>query len=213
MEIKAVLLDMDGLMFDTERLSDEVWPGIAKKHGIEVVMDDLNLLRGKSRQTGKIDFLRLFGEDAPYDAIVDEVEELFEVKLSKQVPVKKGLVELLEIARKKNLPVAVASSSKKQLVQSNIKVAGLEEYISVIAAGDEVQNSKPAPDIFLLAAKRLGVEPEKCLVFEDSHNGVRAASAAGCFAVMVPDRQVPNDEMRGLTYKIVDDLLQGSLLL
>ncbi|MEG2930638.1 MAG: HAD family phosphatase [Ruthenibacterium sp.] len=206
MKTKAVLLDMDGLMFDTERLSDEVWLSLAERDNLGMVSADMLLLRGKNREAGKEAFLRRFGENFPFDDYCDEALAEITARLSKKVPLRPGLFELLDTLKTNHIPAAVASSTHRSLVESNLRVAGVLDFIKVIATGDEVAHSKPAPDIFLLAAKRLGVAPEECMVLEDSYNGVRAGAASGARTIMVPDMDMPTPETEQLADAIVPTL-------
>ncbi len=206
MKYKAILLDMDGLMFDTEKLSNDLWLEVSKEEKCALLPQDLGMLRGKNKEGGKQAFLQRFGDDFPYDKLCDTVNGRIEAALKKQVPIKPGLIEFLEAAKEKNIPVAVASSSARSLVEQNLEVAGVKQFISAIAAGDEVENSKPEPDVFLLAAKRLGVSAHECIAFEDSPSGVRAANAAGCSTVMVPDCDKPTQELKRLTSFVVENL-------
>ncbi len=213
MEYKAIILDMDGLMFDTERLSDEMWLSISEREKFPILPADLGLLRGKSKKAGKADFFKKFGEDFPYDKVCDEVEAKISAIMKTQVPIKAGLIDFLEAAKSKGVPIAVASSTHRKMVEQNLKIADVAKYISVIATGDEVENSKPAPDIFLLAAQRLGVEAHECIAFEDSPNGVRSATAAGCSTVMIPDREQPTPELKRLSAYVVENLDEAIALL
>ncbi|MEG2395103.1 MAG: HAD family phosphatase, partial [Ruthenibacterium sp.] len=163
MKTKAVLFDMDGLMFDTERLSDEVWTALAKREKLAMQSTDLQLLRGKTREAGKAALLEKFGADFPFDRICNAAMTEITARLSETVPLRPGLLELLDTLKINNIPAAVASSTHRALVESNLRVAGVLDFIAAIATGDEVMHSKPAPDIFLLAAKRLGVAPEDCM--------------------------------------------------
>ena len=114
--------------------------------------------------------------------------------------------ELLKYLKESNYKVTVASSSNMDHIINNMEKTGLKKYIDEFASGAEVENGKPAPDIFLLAAERLGVKPENCLVLEDSKAGVIAGSSAGAKVIMVPDMFSPDEECKGRTYRIVGNL-------
>ncbi|MEG0768784.1 MAG: HAD family phosphatase [Ruthenibacterium sp.] len=206
MKTKAVLFDMDGLMFDTERLSDEVWTALAKREKLAMQSTDLQLLRGKTREAGKAALLEKFGADFPFDRICNAAMTEITARLSETVPLRPGLLELLDTLKINKIPAAVASSTHRALVESNLRVAGVLDFIAAIATGDEVMHSKPAPDIFLLAAKRLGVAPEDCMVLEDSYYGVRAGVASGARTIMVPDLDLPTPEIEQLADAIVPSL-------
>lgn len=213
MKTKAVLFDMDGLMFDTERLADKVWLEVSARRGLPLREEHMTLLRGRNRDGGKVAILEHFGDDFPFDACCDEVEEEMKRQLQAEVPLRPGLFALLEALRKQGIPAAVASSTHRELVESNLRAAGVREFIAALATGDEVAHSKPAPDIFLLAAQRLGANPADCMVLEDSYNGVRAGAAAGCRTIMVPDTEPPTPEMERLADAIVTSLADVIALL
>ena len=154
-------------------------------------------------------FLDYYGADFPYDAYCEERRRNFREKYSHgRLPLKPGVIELLESLKQKGFLTGIASSTRTETVREEIRDAGLLKYFDVIVGGDQVERSKPAPDIFLKAAENLGAQPGKCCVIEDSYNGILAASAAGMFPVMVPDLLPPNDEMRGKAGLIADSLVE-----
>lgn len=129
-----------------------------------------------------------------------------QMKVKKSIPKKPGVDEILQYFKKKKVHLAVASSSSKALIESNLRVAGIRSCFEVIVSGTEVEHGKPAPDIFLLAADKMKWRPEECYVFEDSVNGIQAGCAAGCKAIMIPDLVMPTAEVRALCYGIYNTL-------
>ena len=129
---------------------------------------------------------------------------------------KPGVEELLKYLKMRGFKIGLASSTREVLVRSEISDGGLLGYFDQIVGGDMVERSKPEPDIFLEACRRLGARPEKCYVIEDSHNGIRAAYAAGMHPIMVPDLMEVTEEMKSLAEEIlgslcaVQEFLQGS---
>ena len=206
MKPRALLFDMDGLMFDTERLADKVWLEFAPHYGIPMEPEDMELLRGRNREGGKTELLRRFGADIPFDAIYEAAQKEFARRTENSVPVKPGLRELLKAAQERGLAMAVVSSTPRALVERHLKVTHLTPYYQALVCGDMVKCSKPAPDIFLLGARTLGFAPEECMVLEDSYNGVRAGHAAGSFTVMIPDLAPVTEEMRALADRILPSL-------
>ncbi|MEG1640100.1 MAG: HAD family phosphatase [Ruthenibacterium sp.] len=206
MTIKAVLFDMDGLMFDTERLCENEWIDFGKRSGFPITSADVALLRGKNHAAGKKAFEERFGSDIPYEEWSAEMMRGLRRQLALHVPLRPYLMELLAFLQAQNIKMAVASSTESALVEQNLCKAGVRDYFSAVLGGDKVQHSKPAPEIFVKAAEALGVNPADCMVLEDSYNGVRAGAAAGCFTVMVPDLDPVTPEMQTLAYRIVPSL-------
>lgn len=204
--IKAVLFDMDGLMFDTERLTDRIWSELAPRHNIPVTPEDLSLLRGRNHADGKAAFLARFGMDVDYDAFMDDSRRALEQELARHVPERPGLRVLLRFLEQRGFKLAVVSSTHREMVESNLRRAGVRDKFLTVVCGDMVPHSKPSPDIYLRAAALVGEEPCHCMVLEDSYNGVRAGAAAGCFTVMVPDLDPVTPEMEHLADAIVPDL-------
>ena len=125
------------------------------------------------------------------------------------MPEKPGIHEMLSFMKENGVRIAVASSSPMETIQSNLERTGILSFFDVITSGQEVEKGKPEPDIFLLAAQRLELEPEDCYVFEDGSNGIHAGAAAGCATVMIPDLTEPNEELKNLTAGIYDSLMEA----
>lgn len=112
-----------------------------------------------------------------------------------RLPMKKGVIELLTYLKSEGKKIALASSTRRQTVMSQLKDAGILDYFDAVICGDMLQRSKPAPDIFLKACEEIQVLPEKAYVIEDSYNGIRAASVGKMHPIMVPDLLSENEEM------------------
>lgn len=205
-QLRAVLFDMDGLMFDTERVSDEVWCDVAKRNGFAMTSRDVSLLRGRNYEGGRAAMCERFGADFPYDALAAEAIREIGARLDRHIPLRPGLFALLDALRGMGCKMAVASSTHSSRVLRNLERTGVRDYFSAVIGGDAVTRSKPDPEIFLLAAKALDIPPAACMVLEDSYNGVRAGAAAGCFTVMVPDLDPATPEMERLAGAIVASL-------
>ena len=191
----AFIFDMDGLMFDTERLGQKAWHEVGGRLGIEIGEDILSQIRGGTAAANCEVFRRAFGPTFDYAAAKALRNELAEKDIQKHgLPVKPGLGALLRTLKAHNIPAAVASSSPRATVQRYLKMAGLAEYYRAIVGAEDSTRSKPAPDCFLLAAQRLGTAAERCLVLEDSANGLLAAKAAGMQAICIPDISLPHEE-------------------
>lgn len=208
MKIKGAIFDMDGVLFDTERLYQQVWREIAAERGIELESSFLKAISGTNGRY-MCQVIEEYYHVADGRDIMEECMARIKRKLSAYVPIKKGVPEILKFFQEKGIPIAVASSSSTQQIINNLKTAGLSDYFSVIVSGTEVSHGKPAPDIFLSAAKKIDVRPEACAVFEDSENGIKAGYAAGCITIMVPDLIEPSMAIRSYCKKICVDLLQA----
>lgn len=197
--LKGVIFDMDGLMFDTERVWSRLWAPALRRFGRDTVPDGLDeAARGTAGERLQEVIRRYCGPDIDPEALRLTLLELGAAEFAESVPKKPGLDGLLAYLRGRGLPLAVASSSPEATVRRNLKISGTSEYFSVVIGGDRITRSKPDPDIFLAAAAALGTAPADTLVLEDSYNGIRAAAAGGFIPVMVPDLMPANDEMRGL---------------
>ena len=208
MKIQGVIFDMDGLMFDTERLFSHYWTDACRDYGIPRKEEFVQAVRGSSGEKMLACVRRYYGKELDAHAFCRRCYEYVDEYLKTTVPKKKGLDELLAWLKARGLPAAVASSTYRSLVERNLRTAGVEEYFRKVVTGDQVEHGKPAPDIFLLAARQLGLAPGNCLVLEDSFNGVRAGAAAGCVTVMIPDLSQPTPELLSLCSGCLEDLGQ-----
>jgi HAD superfamily hydrolase (TIGR01509 family) len=196
--IRAIIFDMDGLMLDTEFLERASWHAAAAELGISHLMTDEGYSQaiGKNAKDAGEVFQRMFGEHL---AQMQESKRACYAKVYDDyvaehgLPIKPGLLELLDWIEAQGLAKGVASSSKYETIQQRLTAAGIIERFDMIVSGSDerVKHGKPFPDIFLLAAELLGVPADECLVFEDSPSGIRAAHAAGMLAVMIPDLASP----------------------
>ena len=208
MNIKAVLFDMDGLMVDTESLATEAFIHSAKKQGYDMTKEETLLVLGFTTKSIYEFWENYFkNSDVSGKQLVDDHYKYIENILFTTGPRKMPYIEeLLKYLKESNYKVAVASSSNMDHIINNMEKTGLKKYIDEFASGAEVENGKPAPDVFLLAAERLGVKPEECLILEDSKAGVLAGSSAGAKVIMVPDMFKPDEECKERTYRIVGNL-------
>ncbi len=209
MKYKAVIFDMDGVIFDSERLVLESWKQIAEKYGIQNVEEVLIKCIGVNAVITRDIFLEYYGKDFPYDMYKTECSSLFHTWCkTKGLPIKKGVTELLEYLNDSGYKVGLASSTRYEIVKEELEEAGLLPYFHNLTGGDMLKKSKPEPDIFLMACESLSVKPEEAIGIEDSYNGIRALSRAGMLPVMVPDMIAPDEEMKDFAEFIFDDLLE-----
>lgn len=204
---KGAIFDMDGLLFDTERVFQETWQEIASEHGITL---DKSFIKTVCGTTGErlCRVIEEYYHIADSTAVVDDCMERVRNKLSKHVPIKEGTFEILDNFKQNNIKMAVASSSRREQIEANLKISGTEDYFDAVVSGTEVSRGKPAPDIFLCAAEKIGCSPNECLVFEDSENGIKAGHAAGCITIMVPDLMEATPEILPYCSKVCSSLLE-----
>lgn len=208
MQYQAVVFDMDGVIFDTERLVIEFWKEVAKKHNIPNIEHTCIQCLGTNRVHTREIFLENYGADFPYDPYRTEVTELFNTHYKGvPLPTKPGIRELLSYLQEQDIKVGLASSTAQHLVRDEIGTAGLLPYFQTLVCGDMVEHSKPAPDIFLKACEILNADPTKSIAIEDSFNGIRSAHCAGMTPIMVPDQVQPTDEIRTLAFHVMPSLL------
>jgi HAD superfamily hydrolase (TIGR01509 family) len=202
----AVIFDMDGLLFDTETLYSEAILTAAAEVGCAMSRDVFLQLVGRAREVNHRFLLEHYGADYPLQALLAAWGRHFQVLAAAGLPLKPGALELLGLLDELQLPRAIATSNSHALARRHLVSHGLTERFHGVVAHGDYANGKPAPDPFLAAAKQLGVAPTLCLALEDSHNGVRSASAAGMMTIMVPDLIAPTEEIHGLCTLVVDDL-------
>ena len=197
--IQGILFDMDGLMFDTESLSLAGWKQAGERLGLKITDEIVATFRGMGNRERRRRFGEATGEPELYEKAQELRTEYIDRRIRENgVPVKPGLRELLQFLREEGIPAALATSTERDKAMWYLRLAGVEEYFTASVCGAEVEHSKPAPDIFLKAAEKLGADPKACIVLEDSPNGLMAAKAAGCMAVCVPDLTPAPEREAGL---------------
>ena len=208
MAVSAVVFDMDGLMFDTERLARDAWRRAMAERGYALDDDVYLTAIGRTVEGACRAFVDAFGPDLPIADIEAAKARYLREMLEPGPPLKPGLVTLLDDLDGLGLPLAVASATARAEIERRLAGAGLLDRFGAVAGGDEVARGKPAPDLFLLAGERLGVSPAECVVLEDSEAGVRAAASAGMAVVMVPDLVEPSPSTRALARAVVPSLAE-----
>lgn len=210
MKQPAVIFDMDGILFDTERIYIELWEDYAGRHGLPDGTDIMYRCIG----TNKTETKRIMEEaysplGFDFDAYMVEVSEMFQEKYGDgRCPMKKGVTEVLSYLKNTGAAIALASSTARENAIRMLKGAGIYDYFDVLICGDMVSKSKPDPEIFLVACKELGVNPEDAYIIEDSFNGIRAAYTAGTKPIMVPDLLAPDEEIRSKAFIVLRDLIE-----
>ena len=205
--ITAVVFDMDGILFDTERLCRDCWIALSKEFEIPNMEEVYALCIGVNVQTTRQIVYDNYGKDFPFEEYDRRASAMYNEYIAEHgVPVKEGVRETLEALAKAGAKIAVASSTRREKVLRLLASAGIDRYFTAVVGGDTVTHSKPDPEIFLTACEALSVAPEEAIAVEDSHNGIRAAHAAGMLAVMVPDLLPVTEEMRKLSAYVAADM-------
>ena len=204
---KAIIFDMDGTLFDTERISVDAWFKAGEKFNLPVTEEFCLKLTGRNRISAQPIFKAYmpdyFNEDEVYAYRREVIEEYKKI----HGPLPKGdLKHIFSMIKSQGYKLALCSSSYEPSINLNLGMSKTREYFDVIVNGSMVERGKPAPDIYLLTAQKLGVKSEECLVFEDSENGILSAHKAGMDVMMVLDLIEPTDEMRNICLKIYEHL-------
>ncbi len=206
--MKAVIFDMDGVIFDSERCTLLSWQVIADRYGLLNLEENYNKCIGVTREVTEQIMKDAYGESFPYERFAKEASAWYHERYDGgRLPMKPGVRELLSYLKEQGVPTALASSTREERVRQYLRDAGLLPYFQAIIGGESAKRSKPAPDIFLIAAEALGAEPAGCVVIEDSYNGIRAAHAAGMRPIMVPDMLDPDETIKAMCETVKPTLL------
>lgn len=205
--VSGIIFDMDGVLIDSERQSNEGWLWAAGQLGVDMPMWLIDSFKGAPAEL----CCKFF--DDYYKGVIDywEAKELrtqhvYKIRETEGIPVKKGVKDIFEYIRNNGLKCAVATSTRRESAEKTLHEIGVWDYLDAVVYGDEVEHGKPEPDIFLRAAKAIGVNPSEAVVVEDSINGIKAGYAADMRVVHIPDTIAIDDDIRKLTYMVCDDL-------
>ena len=206
--IAAVLFDMDGLVLDTEKLYTRFWQEAANALGYPMTKEQALGMRSLNRGAGLARMQSYFGPSVDYDLIRNKRIELMDAFVEQEgLILKPGIHELLAYLKEHGIKTAIATSSPMERTLLYLGSVGLQDSFDELVSGYMVEKGKPEPDIYLYAARKLGVKPEECMVLEDSPAGILAAHRAGCLPVMVPDQDEPDEETTKLLYARAEGLL------
>lgn len=205
--VSGIIFDMDGVLIDSERQSNEGWLWAAGQLGVDMPMWLIDSFKGAPAEL----CCKFF--DDYYKGVIDywEAKELrtqhvYKIRETEGIPVKKGVKDIFEYIRNNGLKCAVATSTRRESAEKTLYEIGVWDYLDAVVYGDEVERGKPEPDIFLRAAKAIGVNPSEAVVVEDSINGIKAGYAADMRVVHIPDTIAIDDDIRKLTYMVCADL-------
>lgn len=203
----AIILDMDGLMLDTEPIALRAWKQASCDLGHELDDGICDRLIGLNLPASKELLKRHFGDSFPVDELGRSATASYRERLDAGgVPHKPGLVEFIRFLDERNIARAVATSTATELATYQLRQAGVLRHFEVVVGGDQVSRGKPEPDVFLMAASRLDYRPADCVVLEDSEPGIWAAVAAGMKPILIPDGREPSPEIRRAAHVVVESL-------
>lgn len=207
-KIKGVLFDMDGIVLDTEKLYTRFWKEAAQSLGYPMTHEMALGMRSLSREVGERQLKDYLGEEVNYQQVRNKRIELMSAFIDENgVELKPGIHELLDFLKENGIKTSIATSSPLDRTKEYLSQVGLVNAFDELVSGHMVEHGKPAPDIYIYAATKLGLKPEECLVLEDSPTGLLAAYRAGCIPVMVPDQDQPDEEVKRMVYAVVDNLV------
>ena len=206
MSIRAIIFDKDGTLHDTEKVYKQAWNAAAAEFNVPDIENTVRDCTGTN-----IPFIAQYWAkkypDVPFEDYLPRRQFYYFGILEQGIPVKEGAYELLTYLRAHGYKVGMATSTPWDTVKEHLERTDMMGYFDTIVTGDMIEHGKPAPDIYLLAAERLGVDPAECVGVEDSPNGVRSIHAAGMRAVMIPDLVEPSPEVEALVWRKLDCLM------
>ncbi|MBQ1349827.1 MAG: HAD family phosphatase [Ruminococcus sp.] len=207
MKIKGVISDMDGVILDSEKLYVRFWCEAGQFYGFPFERKHALGIRSMARPFAIERLQGWFGDSFDYDTVRNKRIELMNAYVEKHgIEAKPDAEKLLSYLKEKGIAVALATATPKDRAEEYLRRVGLLQYFDEVVSARMVKNGKPAPDIYLFAAEKLGLKPEECMALEDSQNGIRSANTAGCKTVMVPDLDGPTGEIMPLLYDVADGL-------
>ena len=206
MDIKGIIFDMDGVILDSETISDKTWKIAQDEMDLKTDKDFINLCRGSNRNDTLQILQKIFGDDFDADAFLQRATELFHMYEDTQgIPLMPYAKQILEYLKPKDR-LARASSTNGWAVERQLTAAEVIDFFETRTTGEMVEHSKPDPEIYLMACRSIGLDPKECAAVEDSPNGIRSAAAAGLKVIMVPDKIAPTPELEALCWKIYPTL-------
>lgn len=194
--VKAVIFDMDGVIFDTEKAYLDIWTNVFETHGYALDRNIYISLMGTGKENVMKVFKEKYGENLPIIEMYKEKDEKLLDRMKRRlVPIKDGAYELLNYLKENNFKIALATSSRRERLDLQIKMFDIFEMFDAIVCGEDVINGKPNPEIFLKASEKLGVAPKDCIVIEDSLAGIKGAYAGGMIGFHVQDLKIADEDI------------------
>lgn len=205
-QIRGIVFDMDGVILDSESISDITWDAAAKEFNVKMTADILNSCRGSNKNDILAKLAEIYGKDFDCNGFLDRTGVLFsKIENERGIPLMPYAKETLEYLKPK-YKIALASSTKGPTVLRQLTTCGVIDFFEKRITGEMVTHSKPNPEIYLRACEMIGLKPEECAAVEDSLNGVKSAAAASLKTIMIPDKVQPTNEIIPLCWKILKSL-------
>ena len=205
--IRGILFDMDGVLLDSETLALEAFVTAARDLGHDIPVEFARQMIGLPGDACARLVIDTYGSGVDLDALFrTQDKRMHELVEAGRLILKQGVIPLLDDLDRLGLPRAIATSSSRARTDTHLRHVGIHERFDAIITRDDVTHGKPDPEPYLKAAHALGIEPAYCLAIEDSHNGARAAHAAGIRVIVVPDLMAPNEEIIGKAHAIMENL-------
>ena len=202
--ISAAIFDLDGVVVDSEPLHYLSEKEMLSKRGVNLRRSDIKEIVGRTEMEG-IQYLKdRFGLKDSAKQLYEEKQRIYKRMLRKAVKPRPGLFNLLNSLEDEGMTLAIASSAPRENIDIVLKALGIEDKFRAVVSGDDVERGKPSPDIFLLAAQRIGIKPKNCLAIEDAQNGVEAAKRAGMTCIAVPNQFTQDQD-----FSRADAVVQG----
>ena len=199
--IKAVIFDKDGTLHDTEKVYHRAWRAAAEQTGVPDITDFVALCTGTNAHQTAILWQDFYGDAYDFPSFWALRDTLYDQIIEKDgLPIKEGAYELLDYLQANGIKIGLATSTNAERVNRHLELSDMQKYFDAVVTGDTVPNGKPAPDIFLIAAERMGTDPAQSMGVEDSFNGIRGLYAAGMKPVMVPDITLPTPEIQRMLW-------------
>lgn len=207
LNLKAVIFDVDGLIFDTEQLYLDLWPIAGEQMGFAITKEMAFETAGWAALESELIFQKYLGKAFSFQKAKAYMVPLITQRIEENgMPFRPGAKELIKLLHDKGIPLAVGTSNTKENITKFFDFAGITQYFTAYSTVDVAGRAKPAPDIYALAAKMLGVSPNECLALDDSPMGITSAFLAGCVPIAVPDLLPATKEVEEQAFMVIDSL-------
>jgi beta-phosphoglucomutase len=207
-KVETVIFDMDGVLFDTERVYLNVWTRVCKNYGYKMTKDIYCKVIATGRENVKKVFKKEFGNDIPIEKMYKEKDNALAKEIERKIPLKEGAYEFLTYLRENKYKVALATSASKERMEKQLEQCNIKYLFDEVVCRDDVKETKPNPEIFIKAANKLKVNPENCIVIEDSSAGVKAAYKGNMIPIHVVDLKEADEEIEKYCYKSFNSLIE-----